>query len=66
MQTGWFKEVRVKDLDSHAVKALLASQLGSVDPHAVQNDRELPRDGDLGLAEADERGQFELLPPPNN
>ena len=23
MQTGWFKEVRVKDLDSHAVKALL-------------------------------------------
>jgi transposase len=24
MQTGWFKEVRVKDLDSHAVKALLA------------------------------------------
>src|SRR6478752_8249407 len=22
MQTGWFKEVRVKDLDSHAVKAL--------------------------------------------
>jgi transposase len=25
-QTGWFKEVRVKDLDSHAVKALLASR----------------------------------------
>src|SRR6266480_4649251 len=25
MQTGWFKEVRVKDLDSHAVRALLAS-----------------------------------------
>jgi transposase len=24
MQTGWFKEVRVKNLDSHAVKALLA------------------------------------------
>jgi hypothetical protein len=24
MQTGWFKEVRVKDLDSHAVKALEA------------------------------------------
>ena len=24
MQTGWFKEVRVKDLDSHAIKALLA------------------------------------------
>jgi hypothetical protein len=26
LQTGWFKEVRVKDLDSHAVKALLASR----------------------------------------
>jgi transposase len=26
MQIGWFKEVRVKDLDSHAVKALLASR----------------------------------------
>ena len=26
MQTGWFKEVHVKDLDSHAVKALLASR----------------------------------------
>jgi transposase len=26
MQTGWFKEVRVKDLDSHAIKALLASR----------------------------------------
>jgi transposase len=26
MQTGWFKEVRVKDLNSHAVKALLASR----------------------------------------
>src|SRR6516164_7484698 len=26
MQTGWFKEVRVKNLDSHAVKALLASR----------------------------------------
>jgi len=26
MQTGWFKEVRVKGLDSHAVKALLASR----------------------------------------
>lgn len=26
MQTGWFKEVRVKDLDSHAVKALLGSR----------------------------------------
>jgi len=25
MQTGWFKEVRVKDLDNHTVKALLAS-----------------------------------------
>jgi transposase len=26
MQTGWFKEVRVKDLDSHAIKALLVSR----------------------------------------
>src|SRR6266446_6505276 len=26
MQTGWFKEVRVKDLDSHATKALLESR----------------------------------------
>ena len=26
MHTGWFKEVRVKDLDSHSVKALLASR----------------------------------------
>ena len=26
MQCGWYKEVRVKDLDSHAVKALLASR----------------------------------------
>ena len=26
-------------------------ELGPVDPHAVQNDRELARDGDFGLAE---------------
>jgi len=26
MQAGWYKEVRVKDLDSHAVRALLASR----------------------------------------
>ena len=26
MQTGWFKQVRVKNLDSHAVKGLLASR----------------------------------------
>jgi transposase len=26
MQTGWFKEVRVKDVDSHSVRALLASR----------------------------------------
>ena len=26
MQCGWYKEVRVKDLDSHAVKALLGSR----------------------------------------
>jgi transposase len=28
--TGWFKEVRVKDLDSHAVRALLASRASLV------------------------------------
>ena len=27
MQTGWFKEVRVKDIDSHSVRALLASRV---------------------------------------
>ena len=26
MQTGWYKEVRVKNLDSHAIKALLTSR----------------------------------------
>ena len=26
MQTGWFKEVRVKDIDSHLVRALLVSR----------------------------------------
>lgn len=26
MQTGWFKQVRVKDLDSHSIRALLASR----------------------------------------
>ena len=26
MQTGWFKEVHVKDIDSHSVRALLASR----------------------------------------
>jgi transposase len=26
MQCGWFKEVRVKDLDSHAIRALLSSR----------------------------------------
>jgi transposase len=26
MRTGWFKEVRVKDIDSHALKALLAGR----------------------------------------
>jgi hypothetical protein len=33
-------------------------ELGSVDPHTVQNDRELPRDGDLGLAEAVSLGEL--------
>jgi transposase len=26
MRTGWFKEVHVKDIDSHSVRALLASR----------------------------------------
>ena len=26
MQCGWYKEVRVKDLDSHAIKGLLVSR----------------------------------------
>ena len=26
MQTGWYREVRVKNLDSHAIKGLLASR----------------------------------------
>ena len=26
MQTGWFREVHVKDIDSHSVRALLASR----------------------------------------
>jgi len=26
MQTGWYREVRVKDLDSHAIKSLLVSR----------------------------------------
>ena len=26
MQCGWYREVRVKDLDSHAIKALLVAE----------------------------------------
>ena len=33
-------------------------KLGSVNPHAVQNDREFPRDSDLGLAEAVSLGEL--------
>jgi hypothetical protein len=33
-------------------------ELGSVDPHAVQHDRELPRDSNLGLAEAVSLGEL--------
>jgi transposase len=29
MQCGWYKEVRVKDLDSHAIKALLVSRVSA-------------------------------------
>src|SRR5207237_6862479 len=31
MQTGWFKEVHVKDIESHSVRALLASRKGDRD-----------------------------------
>ena len=31
MQTGWFKEVHVKDIDSHSVRALLASRAARQD-----------------------------------
>ena len=31
MQCGWYKEVRVKDLDSHAVKALLVPGIDADD-----------------------------------
>ena len=30
MQTGWFKEVHVKDIDSHSVRALLASRSNAI------------------------------------
>ena len=33
-------------------------ELGPIDPHAVQNDRELARDGDLGLAEPVSLGEL--------
>ena len=54
MQCGWYKEVRVKDLDSHAIKALLVSrasarqdQAGSrePDPRAPQEPRARHRPG---------------------
>src|SRR5260370_16823654 len=32
MQCGWYKEVRVKDLDSHAIKALLLTRALPVKP----------------------------------
>jgi hypothetical protein len=35
-----------------AISFLRPVEFGSVDPHAVQNDRELARDGDCGLSEA--------------
>ena len=40
-------------------------ELGSVDPHAVQNDRELPRDGNLGLAKPIALGELGWLPKPS-
>jgi transposase len=51
MQCGWYKEVRVKDLDSHAIKALLVSRAllvkikRDVDPRAPQEPRARHRPG---------------------
>ena len=54
MQCGWYKEVRVKDLDSHAIKALLVSRallvkikrdLENSDPRASQEPRARHRPG---------------------
>jgi transposase len=39
MQTGWFKEVRVKDIDSHSVRALLASRALLVKIKAISRTR---------------------------
>ena len=43
MQCGWYKEVRVKDLDGHATKALLISRALLVS--AIPNQRVLSCDG---------------------
>jgi hypothetical protein len=37
-------------------------ELGSVDPHVVQNDRQLARDGDCGLSEPISLGEPHPLP----
>src|SRR5258706_1159162 len=49
MQCGWYKEVRVKDLDSHAIKALLVSRalLVKIKPDLVNQIRGLLKN--LGL-----------------
>src|SRR6266516_2761261 len=45
MQCGWYKEVRVKDLDSHAIKALLVSRalLVKIKRHIADLDRKVMR-----------------------
>ena len=52
MQTGWFKEVRVKDLDSHAVKALLASRALLVRSSAILRTRSVACSKTLVLSSA--------------
>ena len=45
MQCGWYKEVRVKDLDSHAIKALLVSRA-----LLVKIKRDLENSGSAGFS----------------
>jgi hypothetical protein len=44
MQTGWFKEVRVKDLDSHAVISTVQEFMNHLSPHRRR--RGPPRPGE--------------------
>jgi transposase len=52
MQTGWFKEVRVKDIDSHSVRALLA-HAGRGRPAVLGDARAHPPDRGQGAQEAE-------------